>query len=90
MKGKRRPSPGTKGLNSAGNITIDGDPEGCPFSMQESAYMTDEIWTEDVVPWLIPQKREVLPVEKREETKWQILILDGCLIKSYNDLESIL
>ena len=78
MKGKRRPSPGTKGLNSAGNITIDGDPEGCPFSMKESAYMTDEIWTEDVVPWLIPQMREVLPVEKRA-TKWQILILDGCL-----------
>lgn len=65
-------------MNQHGNLTVGADAVGCPFCMQASAYVDDENWTKTITPWVIAEMRELLPEEKRS-TKWQVLVLDGCV-----------
>ena len=78
MKGEIKPKIGTKGVNSEGNLTVFGLPQGAPFCMQTSAYVDDLNWTKTISPWVINEMRLMLPLSKRN-TKWQILVLDGCI-----------
>jgi DDE superfamily endonuclease/Tc5 transposase DNA-binding domain len=77
MKGEIKPKKGTKGVNSNGNLDVGNNIE-CPFCMQTSAYVDDENWTKTITPWIIEEMRNLLP-ENSRETKWQVLVLDGCV-----------
>jgi DDE superfamily endonuclease len=78
MKGEIKPKKGTKGVNSEGNLSVNGVPQGAPFCMQTSAYVDDLNWTKTIAPWVINEMRLLIPEDKRE-TRWQILVLDGCV-----------
>lgn len=78
MKGEIKPKKGTKGVYDLGNLTVADDALGCPFCMQASAYVDDENWTKTITPWMVTEIRALLPANKRD-TKWQLLVLDGCV-----------
>jgi DDE superfamily endonuclease/Tc5 transposase DNA-binding domain len=78
MKGEVKPKVGTKGVNEHGNLNASDLPNGVPYCMQTSAYVDDLNWTKTISPWLIKEMRSLLPEEKRN-SKWQLLVLDGCV-----------
>jgi DDE superfamily endonuclease len=69
---------GTKGVNEHGNLNVSDLPIGVPYCMQTSAYVDDLNWTKTISPWLIKEMRSLLPEDKRS-SKWQLLVLDGCV-----------
>jgi hypothetical protein len=78
MKGEIKPKHGTKGVNTHGNLDVSNLPIGVPFCMQTSAYVDDLNWTKTITPWIIKEMRLLLPENKRN-SKWQLLVLDGCV-----------
>ena len=78
MKGEVKPKKGTKGVNDHGNLTVSDLPFGAPYCMQTSAYVDDVNWTKTISPWIIKEMRLLLPENKRN-SKWQVLVLDGCV-----------
>lgn len=78
VKGEIRPKNSVKGVNNFGNLSVGTDEVGSPFCMQASAYVDDVDWTKTISPWIITEMRNLLPPDKRD-TKWQILVLDGCI-----------
>ena len=66
--------------------------EGVDYAFAENGYMTEKIWREFVVPWVIKEVKNMRAQLNKPDSLWVLLVLDGCSAHCYctTSLEALL